>query len=366
MARRRAKVSIKNVTCLSAGGKPGLLLRVRRLRVARLLRELHLLRGPGLPLRRVRLRRVALIPAHVRPRGGHRRRHHHHLVAERGLRRRDGAGGGAVLPLAVAVAVCVGLGRLRLRGGLGRSSQRRVVVRHLLPDELLEAVAAEVLPLELERAGKFGAGLVRLQVQRGHEGVLQRVLHGAAAPRVEGEHGAQEVEGLWVDEARQHRRGEAVRALRWKGGVVHGRVEENVAVVGEVEDEPARLFRRDKVQLVRRRLAEAPDNLADLVDVVVAGEQRLAQQELAEDAAAGPDVYCLSVLLACEHDLRRAVPPRHDVLRQLPRRAEARREVGLDASSEAQVADLEIAIRVDEEVRRLQVAVQHVGRVHVL
>ena len=51
-----------------------------------------------------------------------------------------------------------------------------------------------------------------------------------------------------------------------------------------------------------------------LADVVLPGEERLAPQQLGEDAPDGPHVYSLGVVLAGEHDLWGAVPPSDHVL----------------------------------------------------
>ena len=66
------------------------------------------------------------------------------------------------------------------------------------------------------------------------------------------------------------------------------------------------------------------------------------------------------VIRKAEHDLRRAVPPRRDVLGHetlLLRLVEPARE--------PEIANLELAVRVHEQVARLEIAVQHVGRVDV-
>ena len=61
------------------------------------------------------------------------------------------------------------------------------------------------------------------------------------------------------------------------------------------------------------------------------------------------------VLLPREHDLRRAIVPRRDVTRHL-RVLQPR---------EPEIADLEVAVLVDENVGRLEVAVDDAGRVRV-
>ena len=66
------------------------------------------------------------------------------------------------------------------------------------------------------------------------------------------------------------------------------------------------------------------------------------------------------VIRKAEHDLRRAVPPRRDVLGH-----EALLLRLIEPAREPKIADLEFAVRVHEQVSRLEVAVQHVGRVDV-
>jgi hypothetical protein len=85
----------------------------------------------------------------------------------------------------------------------------------------------------------------------------------------------------------------------------------------------------------------------ELVHVVLAGEQRLALQHLRENAACAPDVDLDIVFLPREHDLRRSVVTCRDITRHL----------GVLYTGKSEVADLEIAILVDQNVARLQVAV---------
>lgn len=94
----------------------------------------------------------------------------------------------------------------------------------------------------------------------------------------------------------------------------------------------------------------------ELVDVVLAGEEGLALEHLGKDAAGAPDVHLDVVLLPREHDLGRAVVPGRHVARHL----------GVLDAGEAKVADLEVAVLVDQDVARLQVTVDHACRVHVL
>lgn len=85
-----------------------------------------------------------------------------------------------------------------------------------------------------------------------------------------------------------------------------------------------------------RRCAEKFRDDAELIDVVLPGEQRLALKHLGEDAARGPDVDLDVVLLPREHDLWGTVVPRRDIachLRVLDTR-------------QSKIADFEVAILV--------------------
>ena len=87
---------------------------------------------------------------------------------------------------------------------------------------------------------------------------------------------------------------------------------------------------------------------------------RLSAQELGEDAADGPDVDARAVRLVLDEQLGRAVPARHHVLSE-GRLLDALLG-GVDAAREPKVANLEVAVLVDEEVAGLEVAVEHLDR----
>jgi hypothetical protein len=97
---------------------------------------------------------------------------------------------------------------------------------------------------------------------------------------------------------------------------------------------------------------------AHLVHVVSARENRLPVDELHEDASDGPDIDGGGVVGGVEQQLGRAVPARdhvlrhHVALRRRPRQPE--------------VADLEFAVGVQQQVAGLQVTVDHVRRVDEL
>lgn len=89
--------------------------------------------------------------------------------------------------------------------------------------------------------------------------------------------------------------------------------------------------------------------------MVLSGEERLALEHLGKDAGGAPDVHLDVVFLPCEHDLGRPVIPRRDVARHLR---------VLDPR-EAKVANLQVAVLVDQDIARFEVSVDNAGRMDV-
>jgi len=89
--------------------------------------------------------------------------------------------------------------------------------------------------------------------------------------------------------------------------------------------------------------------------VVLSGEQWLALEHFCKDAARAPNVNLHVVFLPSEHNLGRSVVSSGDVSRHLR----------ILYTGETEVADLEIAVLVHEDVARLQIAVDDTCGVHV-
>ena len=76
-----------------------------------------------------------------------------------------------------------------------------------------------------------------------------------------------------------------------------------------------------------------------------------------------PALTRFRVTLETEHDLGRPIPSRGHVLGHVTR---ILLWVDREPSRKTKIADLELAVGVDEQVAGLEVAVQHIGRVYVL
>ena len=103
--------------------------------------------------------------------------------------------------------------------------------------------------------------------------------------------------------------------------------------------------------------------------LVLPREQRLPQEHFSEDTACRPDIYRSGVLFPTGHDFGRAVPSRRDVVRQDGVGGHGHhvvvRRVQL-GPSQAEIAYLQIAVLVQQQVARLEVAMQDAGAVDVL
>ena len=97
-----------------------------------------------------------------------------------------------------------------------------------------------------------------------------------------------------------------------------------------------------------------------LMAVVAARKERLTRQNLSEDAAERPDVDSIGVLCESHYYLRSAVPETGDIL---TRGALLCLDSGCRAG-EAEIADLQTAVLVEQEIRWGKVAVQDTSRVH--
>lgn len=116
---------------------------------------------------------------------------------------------------------------------------------------------------------------------------------------------------------------------------------------------------------------EDAEDLEDFVNLRVAGEQGFACGHLGEDAANGPHVDACAVLTATEEDFGCAVPEGDDlrgVSIDMSRVKAAERFaylVGVGAerdtkgSGQTKIGELEVALLVNEQVLRLQVAVKN-------
>ena len=91
------------------------------------------------------------------------------------------------------------------------------------------------------------------------------------------------------------------------------------------------------------------------MNMVIPGEEGPAEQHLRKDAPRTPDIDFLIVVLPRKHDFGGAVVAGRDV---------SGHAQFLDAR-EAEIADFQVAILVDEEITRFEVAVDDTGGVDV-
>jgi hypothetical protein len=90
--------------------------------------------------------------------------------------------------------------------------------------------------------------------------------------------------------------------------------------------------------------------------MVLAGEQWLALQHFCEDTSCTPDINLNIILLPGKHNLRGSVVSCRNISGHL----------GVLNTGKAKIADLEIAILVDENVARLEITMNDTCRVDIL
>ncbi len=112
----------------------------------------------------------------------------------------------------------------------------------------------------------------------------------------------------------------------------------------------------DSVDNIIWRGTEELSDDRELVDVILSREQRLALQHLCKDAPRTPDVNLHIIFLPCKHDLRSSVVSRRDISGHLR----------ILNTGETEVADLEIAVLIDEDVARLEIAMDDTCRMDIL
>ena len=169
--------------------------------------------------------------------------------------------------------------------------------------------------------------------------MFQRLLHRYAFLGIELEHLVQQVDRLRVP-LRKHPVPPNLRAVRQRADV------------------RSRLGGLDERAVLLVRGAQHLDYETHLMNVVLPREEGLPAQNLGQDAPHRPDINRARVILAAEQQLRRPVPPRDHVLGHEPPLRRRPRQ--------PKVAYFQVAVRVQEQVAGLQIAVQHLRGVNVL
>lgn len=115
------------------------------------------------------------------------------------------------------------------------------------------------------------------------------------------------------------------------------------------------VFAANGLDYVLGRRTEQFSDDRKLIDVIFAGEKRFSFQHLGEDAACAPDIDLNIVLLPGKHDFGGSVVSCRDVSGHLR----------ILDSSQAEIADFEIAVLIDENVTRLEISMNDTCAVDV-
>lgn len=99
--------------------------------------------------------------------------------------------------------------------------------------------------------------------------------------------------------------------------------------------------------------------------VVTAREEGPSSEEFSKNAAHRPDVNCFGVHLERQHYFWCTIPPSCNIFRHKANFL-ASRNTGLNAPGQAKVADLEIAVGIQKQICRLEIAMNNICTVNRL
>ena len=202
-----------------------------------------------------------------------------------------------------------------------------MVFERFIVDHILKNVPGrlEIVPGPIE--GILALRLSLFVVQTFEIGVLQALLDSVSFFRVEDQQLAEQVEGHWVCLGI-----ETCPALP--------------VAFGQLADVLAGKIVADESHVFACRSADHSDRALDLVQIVISREERRPAEQLRKDTPNGPDIKSIRVMRRIENDLWCSVPSGDHVFRE--------RGCGLlVAAREAEVANLEIATLVEQQIRRL-------------
>mmetsp|Transcript_84442 Transcript_84442/g.225631 ORF Transcript_84442/g.225631 Transcript_84442/m.225631 type:complete len:216 (-) Transcript_84442:51-698(-) len=117
---------------------------------------------------------------------------------------------------------------------------------------------------------------------------------------------------------------------------------------------------RQPGQLLLRRSAPDFHDFSNLIQMVLAREKGAAPNHLTQDTPYRPDIDGLAVAVI-QDDFRRSVPPGHHIISQSQVLLIVRKP-----SCKSKITNLQVTVLVHQDVRGLQIPVNHVGRVQVL
>ena len=97
--------------------------------------------------------------------------------------------------------------------------------------------------------------------------------------------------------------------------------------------------------------------------MILASEQGLSVNQLCENAANRPEINSLTVVSRRKHNLGGSVPSRHYVHGQCHFELSVVVLARGDASSQTKIANLQVTVRVDQQIARLNIAMHDARRV---
>mmetsp|Transcript_54149 Transcript_54149/g.144737 ORF Transcript_54149/g.144737 Transcript_54149/m.144737 type:complete len:262 (-) Transcript_54149:276-1061(-) len=195
--------------------------------------------------------------------------------------------------------------------------------------------------LEISGIQRRSGGFVLGAIQLFQVGMLQCLLHGAPFIGIEQESFAQEIECTWRRVRKQLLQGNRFCKLQ--------RLDEASALV-------VQCF----VQIFLSRSSKHMDDECQLMARIVSRKERLPSEHLRENAPDRPDINCHGVVAPRTQHFWRTIPARAHVFRH------GKLVLTLLDPCKSKVANFQVAVRVDQQISRLQVPMDDLCRMDVL
>ena len=214
-----------------------------------------------------------------------------------------------------------------------------VVKLNLFEDELfvLRNFQTKQFEVEIEVTDRSASWLIILKMQSLHVGMSERLVNRYPTSRIKREHFLDQVDSVFVCRSEQFVEVLAARARK----LTH---EGTIVII------------LDLVNKCCIRLPNQVSNHHHLFLLGLSGQERFSSNQLGQNTTNTPYIDSRSILAPGKNDFRCAVPSRGNIVSQARRWRHQSVDIG---TCQAKVTDFQIAVRVNQQISRLQITMQY-------